>query len=1598
MCVIAPIVSLWGMYMRSASKSSFLKFSGLALGFLAAVAGVVSPAHAQTAVPYALPYTMTTFAGPHAVYTAGAACGANTSLDIAGDGCIASLFSVGADPHDIRVDALGNVYFINNISGGLINKINARTGIVTVLAGSATKVKVCTAAYDAYGDGCVANDGVANTTPSSVVGTTSYYYTSNLPKSRGMGIAPNGDVFVATYGGNIIEKTSVTTGLMTMVAGLLSGTGSAATGVAGFTGENGPATSANLSGPRSVAADAAGNIYIADTTNNVVRRVDAVTGLITTIAGSYTVSGTTYTGVKGYTGDNGPATLATLSGVEDVKLDTFGNIYIADSGNNVLRVVYEGKGNIPGVASPVTGYIYSIAGNGATAYAGVPILATSLGGTGVFTDRKLSLDSHNNVYIADSTNSVVWFLDNATGYIRVIAGTALVTTLPLGSCAGQLNTVGDGCVATKAVLDVGAGPADMGTAADALGNIYITDSEGGSASASRIRKVVNNQVFPAVAYGSSVSQTLLIHFAPGDTPAAGNGFSISNTDYTITGTPLTTCTLNADTTTDCPVTVQFSPTRPGADNATLQVNTTLGQKAALQISGQGTVAAVGIDPGVTSLLTSTVKSATGVAVDSVGNVVIADTSNNRILYFNAATSTTTTIAGTTAGYSGDNGAAIAAKLNGPKGVAFDTAGNIYVADTGNNVVRMITAATSIITTVGGGATTACTDTGADAIGNYCPATQAILTAPSAVAVDTAGNIYVVDNSANPTLREIGSNGFIFPLGGGATTVCAAHTDTVGDGCSGTGFILGKVGGMQFDGGSNLYLADTTNNLIRKFTLGTRTITAVAGTGQAGSTTASNGAATGSQLSGPAAVGVDASGNVYIADTGNHAIRLVAAGTGTISTVAGIITANGTGTLPGAATQAQLNAPAGIAVTGAGTLIISDTGNNRVFTDVRSQVSYNFGRTNVGFPSPAVPFIELATGSAATTLGTPLFTATGSTGVFTLTASGSTACTAGMTLTSGSICTFSGQFTPTVSTAPASISAIYTENGTNVIGAVPVVTLSGVGAVLTQSSTVITQTFPATGNAQFGGVLTLSATVTPQSCNTAAPSCFPTGTITFFVDGIGQAPVTLSAAAVGSQNVNGLSVGSHSVTVVYSGDSYYAGNSSAAFPVTVVAASTSTLLSVAPASTTQFSTALFTATVHPVTSAPNPAGTTVSFYANGTILMGTAQLDASGLGTAVLTSAVTYASDGSFATNNTLAPGTYSITASFPGSANYAASTSSAGTFTVTADPADFLVMTKPCRNNAIGNQPFPPNSSCGQSDQSLANLNTYVSVTADTNVVAKPTTGTAGGLITNYVVCPLKSSLNLGSLKTSPCSISSPDPSNFLYSVTFFESNTFTAGQVVTVSGFASTTGTATTSTLNLPYTVLSATSTYWTAQLPTVVGTAQGSTTDATIYLLPSNTLSGTLSFSCSGQPANSTCTFNPTTYTLTPGTGAPVWTPITMTLWTDMQPGAAALRFPGKSRRDGMQMATMLGWPLLLAGLVGVIQFRRKGFAKALVMIALCAVISGSSLVFTGCGAGGPGAYHANLTPSGQYPVTVTISNGTVSHTAVVYFNVDPGITGVE
>ncbi len=350
------------------------------------------------------------------------------------------------------------------------------------------------------------------------------------------------------------------------------------------------------------------------------------------------------------------------------------------------------------------------------------------------------------------------------------------------------------------------------------------------------------------------------------------------------------------------------------------------------------------------------------------------------------------------------------------------------------------------------------------------------------------------------------------MGGGASAVCAAG-DVFGDGCAATVADFLNPTGLQVDAAKNIYIADTGDNLVREIVAATGKVIAVAGTGQAGAS--GNGStATGAQLNGPTGLAVDAAGNVYIADTGNAVIRLVN-GSGIINTAVGTLGAPGTGTLPGSASAVQLQNPAGVVSNGAGTLVVLDSGNNRAFTDARTSLTYNFGRTNLGSASPNLQIQETSTGSATTTLGSPLFTPTPAP-PFALAGIGSNGCTATQALTPGTSCLLIASFTPSA-TQLGNFNNTYTEAALTSasspveITPAPFIDLTGVGAVLTTTTPVTVVTTPATGSPQYSIPFVVTTTVNPASCNTAAPSCFPTGTLTFFVDGnqIGL-PVAVSA--------------------------------------------------------------------------------------------------------------------------------------------------------------------------------------------------------------------------------------------------------------------------------------------------------------------------------------------------------------------------------------------------------------------------------------------------------------------------------------------------------
>ncbi|HMI32136.1 MAG TPA: hypothetical protein VK527_10400 [Candidatus Limnocylindrales bacterium] len=304
----------------------------------------------------------------------------------------------------------------------------------------------------------------------------------------------------------------------------------------------------------------------------------------------------------------------------------------------------------------------------------------------------------------------------------------------------------------------------------------------------------------------------------------------------------------------------------------------------------------------------------GVDVAANGDVYLADTDNNVIRKVAFATGVITTVAGNgLPGATGDGGAATAAKLKTPEDVFITPNGDLYIADTGNHEIRKVTAATGVITTVAGNGSPGATGDGA-------AATAARLDSPRGIVVASNGDIYIGDRTNNKVRKVIAATGFISTYAGTGT---AGYT---GDGAAATLARLNRLQGIELASNGDLYIADALNNVIRKVSAATGVITTFAGTGTAGFL-GDGGAAISARLSAPEAVHLTSVGDLYITDTGNNRIRRVDTA-GTITTIVGTGTAGaaGDGGLP---TAAQLDTPRGLGISPTGAYYIGDRNNNKI---------------------------------------------------------------------------------------------------------------------------------------------------------------------------------------------------------------------------------------------------------------------------------------------------------------------------------------------------------------------------------------------------------------------------------------------------------------------------------------------------------------------------------------------------------------------------------------------------------------------------------------------------------------------------------------------
>ena len=616
----------------------------------------------------------------------------------------------------------------------------------------------------------------------------------------GVALDAAGNLYVSDYAGNQVLRRS-TSGSITVVAG---------TRQAGYSGDGGPAMAAALYNPRGLAFDSAGDLFVVDSGNYRIRRIDT-SGIITTVAGNGHY--------ESYPGDDG--TIATSAGIDialsSVAADPAGNIYYTYSGTGVV------------VQVNTSGIIHHVMGVG---------LGPNLSGPNTVTT-----DKQGNLWVGDlsgiyerAVNGTITTIFHTSGYLgnyymavsatKGICYTSSYQISCIGASGNPQVIAGNGTPG----LSGDGGPAPLasleypnGLVFDSNDNLYFAD-----AGNDRVRKVDTAEIITTVIKGTTAITPQRPENVASDT--AGNLY-IS----------------------DVLASVVWKLTPQGA----LSVFAGTGVRG---IGGDGDVAT-----------DTTLFAPEGVAVDGSGNVYITETGSGA---FRVRKVTPDGIihdfAGTvgTTGFAGDGGPARNATLDTPIGIAVDSAGNVYIADTYNNRIRRVTP-DGTITTVGGFGTPVGFQTAVSS-GDGGLATAAQLNNPQWITTDANGTVYVVDSG---TIRKFSAGGIITTVAG--TTGGISGCDSAPQDGPALSVSFCNLTGLAFSKSGDLYAADSGNQRIARIDA-TGVVSTYAGTGSGGFS-GDNGPATAAQLNNPWGIAMDGSGALYISDVGNTRIRRVSPG-------------------------------------------------------------------------------------------------------------------------------------------------------------------------------------------------------------------------------------------------------------------------------------------------------------------------------------------------------------------------------------------------------------------------------------------------------------------------------------------------------------------------------------------------------------------------------------------------------------------------------------------------------------------------------------------------------------------------------------------------
>jgi len=576
------------------------------------------------------------------------------------------------------------------------------------------------------------------------------------------------------------------------------------------------ALGAGFSSPSGVAIDAAGNLYVGDFDNHLVKEIMAGSGTVITLAPGFTFSS-----------PNG------------VALDVAGNLYVGDSGANMVYKIPAGGGtptaigsgfSTPdGVAVDAAGNVY-VANQGNNTVTKIPAgNGTPVAiGSGFNLPCGVAVDAAGNVYVADYGNNAVKKIPSGTG-TPVIIGSGFLNPYGVAvDLSGNIIVADRGNNAIKIItpgnpnapVTIGTGyNTPCGVVEDGAGNIYVADL--GDTNIKEIKPVGGYYINPGLPAGLSFNNNT---GTIGGTPPAGH----TATNYTVSAYNISGnnhATVNI--TVNGPPAINY--TSPGAPY-------TVGTAIAPLAPVSNDVAAYGYST-TKVLLGSNFLSPSGVAIDAAGNLYVGDFNNHLVKEIMAGSGTVVTLA---PGFT----------FSSPNGVALDAAGNLYIGDSGANKVYKIPAGGGTPTAIGSG-----------------------FSNPDGVAVDAEGNVYVANQGNNTVTKIPGGNGTPVSIGSGYNLPCGVAVDAAG----------------------NVYVADYGSNSVKKIPLGTGTPVAI-----------------GSGFTHPYGVMVDASGNLIVADRGNNAIKVIPAGSNTPITI-------GTG----------FTAVCGVAEDGAGNIYAADYGDTNI---------------------------------------------------------------------------------------------------------------------------------------------------------------------------------------------------------------------------------------------------------------------------------------------------------------------------------------------------------------------------------------------------------------------------------------------------------------------------------------------------------------------------------------------------------------------------------------------------------------------------------------------------------------------------------------------